>query len=162
PGIPSGCQKHDLIRPSLVRDEIRGTVVANAPDAIELFHGYTYSGHPLASAAAMAALDVYEAERLFERARNLEPVLEQALHALADKPNVIDVRNFGLAGAVELAPRDGAAGARGSEAFGAAFDRGVLVRATGDIVAVAPPLVVAEEEVKTIAAVLGSVLDELG
>ncbi|MDE0179071.1 MAG: aminotransferase class III-fold pyridoxal phosphate-dependent enzyme, partial [Gammaproteobacteria bacterium] len=116
---------------------------------------------PLASAAAMAALDVYEAEGLFERARNLEPVLEQALHALADKPNVIDVRNIGLAGAVELAPRDGAPGARGSEAFGAAFDRGVLVRATVDIVAVAPPLVVSEEEIETIAAVLGSVLDEL-
>ena len=146
----------------LTREKIRDTVVDNAPDAIELFHGYTYSGHPLASAAAMAALDVYEAEGLFDRARDLEPVLEEALHALADKPNVIDVRNIGLAGAVEFAPRDGAVGARGSEAFEAAFDRGVLVRATGDIVAVAPPLVVKEEEIEIIAAVLGSVLDELG
>ena len=157
-GITSGAVPMGAV---LVRDEIRNTVVQDAPDGIELFHGYTYSGHPLASAAAMAALDVYEAEGLFERARNLEPVLEQALHALADKPNVIDVRNIGLAGAVELAPRDGAPGARGSEAFGAAFDRGVLVRATVDIVAVAPPLVVSEEEIETIAAVLGSVLDEL-
>ena len=158
-GITSGAVPMGAV---LLRDEIRDTVVADAPDAIELFHGYTYSGHPLASAAAMAALDVYEAEGLFERARTLEPVLEQALHALADKPNVIDVRNIGLAGAVELAPRDGAPGARGSEAFGAAFDRGVLVRATADIVAVAPPLVVAQEEIVTIAGVLGSVLDELG
>lgn len=147
---------------ALVRDEIRDTIVENAPDAIELFHGYTYSGHPLASAAAMAALDVYEHEGLFERARHLEPALGEALHALADKPNVIDVRNIGLAGAVELEPRDGAAGIRGSEAFGAAFDAGVLVRATGDIIAVAPPLVVEEEEIETIAAVLGNVLDELG
>lgn len=158
-GITSGSVPMGAV---LVRDEIRDTVVVNAPDAIELFHGYTYSGHPLAGAAAMAALDVYEAERLFERARNLEPVLEQALHALADKPNVIDVRNIGLAGAVELAPRDGAPGARGGEAFGATYDRGVLVRATGDIIAVAPPLVALEEEVETIAAVLGKVLDDLG
>ena len=158
-GITSGAVPMGAV---FARDEIRATVVDNAPDAIELFHGYTYSGHPLASAAAMAALDVYEEEGLFERAGSLEPVLEAALHALADKPNVIDVRNIGLAGAVELAPRDGAIGARGNEAFGAAFDRGVLVRATGDIVAVAPPLVVEEEEIETIASVLGSVLDELG
>ena len=158
-GITSGAVPMGAV---LTREEIRDTVVDNAPDAIELFHGYTYSGHPLASAAAMAALDVYEAEGLFDRARDLEPVLEEALHALADKPNVIDVRNIGLAGAVEFAPRDGAVGARGSEAFEAAFDRGVLIRATGDIVAVAPPLVVKEEEIEIIAAVLGSVLDELG
>ena len=158
-GITSGAVPMGAV---LARDEIRDTVVENAPDAIELFHGYTYSGHPLASAAAMAALDVYEHEGLFERARNLEPVLEEALHALADKPNVVDVRNIGLAGAVELGSRDGAPGVRGSEAFGAAFDRGVLVRATGDIIAVAPPLVVEEREIETIASVLGSVLDELG
>lgn len=99
---------------------------------------------------------------MFERARDLEAVFEDALHALADKPNVIDVRNIGLAGAVELAPRCGAEGARGSDAYGAAFDRGVLVRATGDTLALAPPLIVAEDEIETIAAVLGSVLDELG
>ena len=157
-GITSGAVPMGAV---LTRDEIRDTVVDGAPDAIELFHGYTYSGHPLATAAAMAALDVYEEEGLFERAKGLEPVLEEALHALAGKPNVIDVRNIGLAGAVELAPRDGAAGARGSEIFGAAFDRGVLVRATGDIIAVAPPLVVLEEEIETIADVLGGVLDDL-
>ena len=158
-GITSGAVPMGAV---LVRDEIRDTVVANAPDPIELFHGYTYSGHPLASAAAMAALDVYEEEGLFHRAKRLEAVLEGALHALADRPNVVDVRNIGLAGAVELAPRDGAPGARGSEAFAAAFDRGVLVRATGDILAVAPPLVVAEEEIGMIAAALGEVLDNLG
>ena len=157
-GITSGAVPMGAV---LVRDEIRDTVVNTAPDAIELFHGYTYSGHPLASAAAMAALDVYEDEGLFDRASRLEPVLEDALHALADKPNVVDIRNMGLAGAVELAPRDGAPGARGGEAFGTAFDRGVLVRATGDIIAVAPPLVAREEEVETIASVLGGVLDDL-
>ena len=158
-GITSGAVPMGAV---ITRGEIRDTVVDNAPDAIELFHGYTYSGHPLASAAAMAALDVYEKEGLFDRARAFEPVLADALHALADKPNVIDVRNIGLAGAVELAPRDGASGARGTEAFGAAFDRGVLVRATGDILAVAPPLVTKREEIEEVAAVLGGVLDELG
>ena len=157
-GITSGAVPMGAV---LTREEIRDTVVDNAPDAIEMFHGYTYSGHPLASAAAMAALDVYEEEGLFERARHLEPVLEDALHALADKPNVIDVRNIGLAGAVEFAPRDGAVRTRGSEAFEAAFDRGVLVRATGDIVAVAPPLVAVEEEIEMIGGVLGDVLDDL-
>lgn len=146
----------------LVRDEIRDTVIDNAPDAIELFHGYTYSGHPLASAAAMAALDVYNEEGLFERARDREPVLEEAMHAMAAKPHVIDVRNIGLAAAIEMAPRNDAVGARGSEAFDAAFHRGVLVRATGDTIAVAPPLVVEEDEVEMIAAVLGNVLDGLG
>ena len=157
-GITSGAVPMGAV---LVRDEIRDTVVEDAPDAIEFFHGYTYSGHPLASAAALAALDVYEEEGLFDRASRLEPVLEDALHALAGKSNVIDIRNLGLAGAVELAPRDGAPGTRGSEAFEAAFDRGVLVRATGDIIAVAPPLVALEEEVETIASVLGGVLDDL-
>ena len=146
----------------LARDAVRNTIVDGAADAIEFCHGYTYSGHPLASAAAMAALDVYQEEGLFDRARRLEPILEEALHALADKPNVIDVRNIGLAGAIELAPRDGAPGARGSEVFGAAFDRGVLIRATGDIIAVAPSLVATEEEVGMIATVLGTVLAGIG
>ena len=158
-GITSGAVPMGAV---LARDEIRDTVVNGASDAIELFHGYTYSGHPLASAAAMAALDVYEEEGLFARAGQLEPVLEQALHTLADKPHVIDVRNIGLAGAIELAPRDGTVGERGGEVFGAAFDAGVLVRATADIIAVAPPLVVEAGEIERIAAVLGDVLDDLG
>ena len=145
----------------LVRDEVRDSIVDDAPDPIELFHGYTYSGHPLAAAAAMAALDVYEAEGLFQRARRLEPVMEDALHRLATRPHVIDVRNIGLAGAVELAPREGAAGDRGSEVFAAAFERGVLVRATGDIIAVAPPLVVSDGEIDAIATTLGDVLEGL-
>ena len=157
-GITSGAVPMGAV---LVRDGIRDAIVDAARDPIEFYHGYTYSGHPLASAAAMAALDVYEEEGLFDRASRLEGVLEDALHALADKPNVVDVRNIGLAGAVELSPRDGSPGARGGEAFAAAFDRGVLVRATGDIIAVAPPLVALEEEVETIASVLGGVLDDL-
>ena len=154
-GITSGTVPMGAV---LVREEIRETIVDAAPDAIELFHGYTYSGHPLAAAAALATLDVYESEGLFERSRELEPVLEAAIHDLADKPHVRDIRNIGLAAAVELEPRPGAPGARGTEAFEEAFERGVLLRATGDTIAIGPALIASSEDVATIAGVLGEVL----
>ncbi len=143
----------------LVRDELRDTIVDAAPDAIEFFHGYTYSGHPLAAAAAMAALDVYADEQLFARARTLEPIFEAALHDLADKPHVRDVRNIGLAGAVELEPRPGAPAARASEAFARAFESGLLIRTTADVIAVAPPLIISEPQIAELAGKLGEVLD---
>ena len=142
-----------------IRAGLRDAILANAPDAIELFHGYTYSGHPLAAAAAMAALDVYAEERLFENAEALEPVFEDALHALAGKPNVRDIRNIGLAGAVELAPRLGEPGGRATEALASAYDRGVLLRATGDVVAIAPPLIATEQHIAAIAEILGEAID---
>ena len=154
-GITSGTVPMGAV---LMRGEIRETIVDAAPDAIELFHGYTYSGHPLAAAAALATLDVYESEGLFERSRELEPVLEAAVHDLADKPHVRDIRNIGLAAAVELEPRPGAPGARGTEAFEGAFERGVLLRATGDTIAIGPALIASNEDVATIAGVLGEVL----
>ncbi len=157
-GLTSGAVPMGAV---LARGEIRDAIVNAAPDPIELFHGYTYSGHPLAAAAGMAALDVYRDEALFERARMLEPVLEDALHGLANKPHVRDVRNLGLVGAVELDPRPGEPAARAAEVFGRAFDRGILVRTTADIIALAPPLVVTEEELGTLARVLGEVLDRV-
>ena len=155
-GITSGTVPMGAV---LARDMVRDAIIDNASDPIELFHGYTYSGHPLAAAAAVATLDVYESERLFERARDLEPVFEAALHGLADKPHVRDIRNIGLAAAVELEPRDGETGARAGDAFASAFERGLLVRATGDVIAVAPPLVASTEDIERIAATLGDVLD---
>ena len=154
-GITSGTVPMGAV---LVRGDIRATIVDAAPDAIELFHGYTYSGHPLAAAAAMATLDVYESEGLFARSRELEPVLEAAVHDLADKPHVRDIRNIGLAAAVELEPRPGAPGARGTAAFERTFDRGVLLRATGDTIAIGPALIASAAEVETIAGTLGEVL----
>lgn len=145
----------------LARGEIRDTIIDAAPDAIELFHGYTYSGHPVAAAAGHAALDVYRDEGLFERSRSLEPVLEDALHGLRAKPHVRDIRNIGLVGAVELEPRPGEPTARATEAFGRAFDRGILVRTTADIIALAPPLIAQEDEIATLVEVLGEVLDGL-
>ena len=158
-GITSGTVPLGAV---LVRDDIRRTIVDSAPDgAIEFFHGYTYSGHPLAAAAAMATLDVYRDEGLFARARDLEPVLEDAVHGLGDKPNVIDVRNIGLAAAIDLAPREGEPGARASAAFQTAFDRGLLIRTTADTIAIGPPLTITAQEIETIAAVLAEVLDTI-
>ena len=155
-GITSGTVPLGAV---LVREDIRDAIVEQAPEGqIEFFHGYTYSGHPLATAAALATLDVYEEENLFARAAALAPAFEDALHGLEDAPNMRDIRNIGLAGAVELEPRPDAPGARGSEVFASAFERGLLVRATGDTIAIGPPLVVSEEEIGTIAATLGDVL----
>jgi beta-alanine--pyruvate transaminase len=114
---------------------------------IELFHGYTYSAHPLACAAALATLDLYRDEALFARARGLEGVWEAAVHTLAGAPHVIDIRNIGLVAGIELAPRAGAPGARAMDLFRTLFDAGLLVRATGDIIALSPPLIVQREHI---------------
>jgi beta-alanine--pyruvate transaminase len=118
--------------------------------AIELFHGYTYSGHPLACAAALATLDVYKEEGLFERAHLLSPKWEDAVHSLKGANNVIDVRNLGLMAGIELDSRAGKPGTRGQDVFTKCFDDGVLVRATGDIIALSPPLIVEEQQIDQI------------
>ncbi len=135
-----------------------------APDkAIDFFHGYTYSGHPLAMAAGLAAQRVYKEEKLFSKAIELEDAFADALHSLRDAPHVIDVRNYGLMGAVELRPRDGVPpGTRAYDALGSAFhDHDMLIRVTGDIIAVSPPLIVAAEQIAEIAARLRKVLQDL-
>ena len=142
------------------KNEIYDTVVNAAPaNAIELFHGYTYSGHPLAAAAACATLDVYRDEQLFERAASLSAHFENEIHKLKDAPHVKDIRNLGLVGGVELNPRDGAIGARAYEAFLHCFyESGVMVRYTGDILAFSPPLIVSEAQITEIFAAVGKAL----
>ena len=126
----------------LASDAVHDAFMHGPEAAIELFHGYTYSGHPLACAAGIAALDIYAEENLFERAFELGQYWEDALHRLAGLPNVIDVRNFGLIGAIELASRPGAVGARAYEVFTRAFhDHGLMIRTTGDVIALSPPLI---------------------
>jgi len=117
------------------------------PEGIELFHGYTYSGHPLACAAGIATLDTCDEEGLFTRAASLEKHWEDAAHALRHARHVIDVRNFGLMAGIELEPRAGAPGRRAYEAFVKAFEAGVLIRVTGDIIALSPPLIVEKTEI---------------
>jgi len=129
--------------------------------AIELFHGYTYSGHPVASAAGIAALDVYEREGLFQRARELESKWADRAHELASAPNVIDVRNIGLVAGIELAPREGKPGQRAFEVFHRCFEQGLLIRVTADIIALSPPLIVSEEEIDRIFSILGDALQAI-
>jgi beta-alanine--pyruvate transaminase len=128
------------------------------PDGIELFHGYTYSAHPTACAAGLAALDLYEREGLLTRARSLAGYWEESAHALRDLPHVVDVRNYGLILGLELAPIPGRPGARGFEVFTRCFERGVLVRQTGDIIALSPPLIVDKAQIEQLFATLSDVL----
>lgn len=131
-----------------VRREVHDTVInAGAPNGIELLHGYTYSGHPLACAAAIATLDLYQRDNLFGRAAELAPKFESAVHGLRGAPHVKDIRNLGLVAGVELEPRPGQPGARAYEAFLKCLERGVLVRYTGDILAFSPPLIISEAEI---------------
>ena len=130
-----------------------------APErTIELFHGYTYSAHPLACAAALATLEVYKEEELFERSADLAPYWEEAIHSLKGAPHVIDLRNIGLIGAIELDPRSGAPGQRGYDAMLKACDLGLMVRVTGDIIALSPPLIIGREQVDQIVEIVRKVL----
>ncbi|CAN7355430.1 aspartate aminotransferase family protein [Paraburkholderia sp. SIMBA_054] len=130
---------------------VHDTIVnAGAQGAIELFHGYTYSAHPLAAAACVATLDLYRSEGLFERAASMAPKFEAAVHALRDAKYVKDIRNLGMVAGIELEPRDGAPGARAYEAFVKCFEAGVLIRFTGDILAFSPPLIIDEAQIDQI------------
>jgi len=141
-----------------VRHAVYDTVVNATPAGIELFHGYTYSGHPLAAAAGLATLEVYETEGLFERAASLAPYWENALHSLRGLPHVVDIRNLGLVGGIELEPRAGAPGARGFEVFVDCFNRGVLARVTGDIIALSPPLIIEKAQIDELVGTIGAAI----
>jgi beta-alanine--pyruvate transaminase len=144
-----------------VSSEIYDAFMTGPENAIELFHGYTYSAHPVACAAAMATLDIYASEGLLTRGAELAPYFEDALHSLKGLPQVIDIRNIGLVGAVELAPMAGEPTKRAFAAFLAAYEKGVMVRTTGDIIALSPPLIVSKAEIDTLVSVLADVLRAL-
>lgn len=141
-----------------VSRSIHDAVVDSASAGIELFHGYTYSGHPLACAAGIATLDLYQSEALFERAASLAPYWEDAVHSLRGAPGVIDVRNMGLVAGIELESRSGAVGARAAEVFLKCFERGVLVRVTGDTIALSPPLIVERGHIDEIVGTLAETI----
>lgn len=128
------------------------------PAGIELFHGYTYSAHPLACAAALATLNVYAEEGLFARTGEMAPIFEDAVHSLKGQRHVIDLRNIGLVGAVELEPRDSAPGARAFDVYLECFERGLMVRQTGDIIALCPPLIVSEAQIDELITTLGDAI----
>ncbi|WP_137135646.1 aspartate aminotransferase family protein [Rhizobium sp. FKY42] len=131
----------------------------NGPEnAIELFHGYTYSGHPVASAAGIATLEIYAEENLLTRAAGLAETWQEALHSLKGHPHVVDVRNLGLVGAIELNPREGAPGTRAYDVFVDCFKKGLLIRVTGDVIALSPPLIIEKEQIETIVSMIGDAL----
>ena len=141
-----------------VRKHIYDAFMNGPEGAIELFHGYTYSAHPAACAAGLATQEIYEREGLLTRAASLAQTWEDAVHSLRDAPNVIDIRNLGLVAGIELAPRAGAPGARAYEIFVKAFEQGILIRTTGDVVALSPPLIIEKGQIDQIVEMLSGAL----
>ena len=144
-----------------VKKEIHDAFMTGPEHLIEFFHGYTYSGNPIASAAGLGTLETYQEEGLLTRGAEIAPYWEEALHSLKDLPHVIDVRNIGLIGAIELEPIAGEPTRRAFSAFLAAFEKGLLIRTTGDIIALSPPLIIEKSEIDTLVDTLSGVLKTL-
>jgi beta-alanine--pyruvate transaminase len=142
----------------LARQEIYDAFMSGPDEAVEFFHGYTYSGHPMAAAAGHATLDIMERDGLIARAASLEPVLQDAVHALKATPGIRDIRNFGLAAAVELEPFEGRPGVRGLRVFERGLDEGLLLRFSGDTIAMAPPFIATEDEIGRMCETLGRII----
>jgi len=141
-------------------DAIYSAIVDGSPAGIELFHGYTYSGHPLASAAAIATMDLQRAEDLPGRALAIEPYWQDAMHALRGLPNVIDIRNAGLIAGIELQSRPGKPTERAMQCFRHCFDAGLLIRTTGDTIALSPPLIIEKTHIDRITETLTEAIRE--
>jgi len=154
-GVTNGCVPMGGV---VVKKPIYDAFMQGPENLIEFAHGYTYSGHPIAAAAALAALDIYQKEDLFNRAKALAPYWEDAVHALKDLPNIVDLRNIGLVAGIELAPIAGKPGARAYDVYLKCFERGLLVRQTGDILALSPPLIVEKSQIDDMFGLLREVL----
>ena len=141
-----------------VKRGIHDALMQGPDHMVELFHGYTYSGHPAACAAGMATADIYENEGLFERCASLLPFWQEVMHSLRDRPHVIDIRDLGLIVAIELDPRPGEPTKRAYEVFLDCFQNGVLIRQTGDILAISPPLIVEQNQIEQMAASVAKAL----
>ena len=144
----------------LASKKIHDAFMQGPPGAIELFHGYTYSAHPVACAAGLATLRIYEGEKLLTRARQTGPVFEKALHELRGLPHVIDIRNYGLVAGIELDPIAGSPGARAFGVYLKCFDQGLLIRTTGDIIALSPALTIEPKHIEELFGLLSQVLRE--
>jgi beta-alanine--pyruvate transaminase len=156
-GISNGCVPMGAV---FAKSAIHDVFMTGPEHVIEFPHGYTYSAHPLACAASLATLETYAEEGLLTRAAKMAPAFEHAVHSLRELPRVIDIRNIGLVGAIELESIPGSPGKRAFDIFRECFERGVLIRTTGDIIALSPPLIVEEshidQAISTIADVLRS------
>jgi beta-alanine--pyruvate transaminase len=156
-GITSGAVPMGAV---IARQYIYDAFMAGPDHAIELFHGYTYSGHPLACAAGLATLDVYQSEGLFENATALSGYWEDAVHSLKGLPHVIDIRNMGIIAGIELAPIAGQPTKRAFDLFLRAYEKGLLIRTTGDIIALSPPLSLTKAHIDQIFGTLATLLKE--
>jgi beta-alanine--pyruvate transaminase len=144
---------------AIVRKPIHDAFMRGPEHAVELFHGYTYSAHPLACAAALATLDLYRDEQLFERAKTLEPVWSDGVMGLKGLPNVLDIRCVGITAGIDLASRPGAVGKRAFDAMVKAFnEQSLTIRSTGDTLALTPPLIVSEGEIDEIVGKVAAVI----
>ncbi|OYX68353.1 MAG: aspartate aminotransferase family protein [Rhizobiales bacterium 32-66-11] len=144
----------------LARKGIHDAFMRGPEHVIELFHGYTYSAHPLACAAALATLDLYAEEDTFARARKLEPLWADAVMSLKDKPGVLDIRTVGITAGIDLAPREGQPGLRGYSTLDGAFhDLGIMVRASGDTIALTPPLIISEDQIGELIEKVGKAIE---
>jgi beta-alanine--pyruvate transaminase len=156
-GVTSGTVPMGAV---IARQHIYDAFMTGPDHAIELFHGYTYSGHPLACAAGLATLDVYQGEGLFQNAAALSGYWEDAAHSLKGLPHVIDIRNLGIVAAIELAPIAGQPSKRAFDLFLRAYEKGLLIRTTGDIIALSPPLCLTKAHIDQIFGMLGTLLKE--
>jgi beta-alanine--pyruvate transaminase len=157
-GLTNGCVPMGAV---LARQHIHDAFMTGPDHLIEFFHGYTYSAHPLACAAGIATLDTYAEEGLLTRGAALAPYFEDALHALKNLPHVIDVRNIGLVGGIELAPIAGQPGKRAFDVFLECWERGVMIRTTGDTVALSPPLIIEKSHIDQLVGTVADVLTAL-
>jgi beta-alanine--pyruvate transaminase len=144
-----------------VSRHVHDGVVEGGPDGIELFHGYTYSGHPLAAAAGLATLELYKSEAIFENAASLHGYWQEAVHSLKGRRHIIDIRNMGIVAGIELAAHKDGVGKRGMALFHKCFDNGVLVRATGDIIALSPPLILEKTHIDEIIGRIGELVETI-
>lgn len=158
-GLTNGCVPMGAV---FAKQHIHDVFMNGPEHLIEFFHGYTYSGHPLACAAALGTLDTYAEEGLLTRASEMEAYFADALHSLKGLPHVIDIRNIGLVGGIELAPIDGSPGKRAFDIFLECWERGVLIRTTGDTVALSPPLIISKTHVDQIVGTLADALKRAG
>ncbi len=154
-GLTNGCVPMGAVFAS---QHVHDAFMTGPEHAIELFHGYTYSGHPLACAAALATLDTYAEDGLLTRGAAMEPAFEQAVHSLKGLPHVIDIRNMGLVAGIELDPLPGEPGKRAFSVFLDCWEQGVLIRTTGDTIALSPPLIIENQHIEQIIGVLQAAL----
>jgi beta-alanine--pyruvate transaminase len=157
-GLTSGAVPMGAV---LVDNDIYSAFMTGPEHSVEFFHGYTYSGHPAAAAAGLASLSVYEEEGLYQRAREMAPVLEDAVHSLKGAQHVIDIRNIGMMAAIELEPRPDEPTMRANEMFRRCFEAGVLIRTTGDVLALSPPLIIDAGQIGQIVDTIGKELQSI-